>query len=102
MRLRTKATYYKGLRQKSIDSDSNQENGSCLFIKDFKKVVGIINEEYPEIDVKGLVVEGVFGPELIRDFSKEWNIPINFMFIASPGDHFPYRVQDLGGVRLII
>ncbi len=72
------------------------------FIKSFKKVVEIINEEYPEIDVVGDIVEGVFGPELIKELSSQWKIPINFMFIASPGDHFPYRVEQLGGVRLII
>jgi len=70
--------------------------------KSFKEVVQIIDEEYPEIDVTSHVVKGVFSPELIRKLSKEWNIPINFMFIASPGDCFPFRVEDLGGVRLII
>ena len=70
--------------------------------KSFEEVVGIIDEEYPEIDVTSHVVKGVFSPELIRKLSKEWNIPINFMFIASPGDCFPFRVEDLGGVRLII
>ncbi len=73
-----------------------------IFIKDFKKIVEIIDEEYPEFGVTGEIVEGVFGPELIRKLSKEWKVPINFMFIASPGDHFPYRVEELGGVRLII
>ncbi|MFH2130325.1 MAG: APC family permease [bacterium] len=72
------------------------------FIDKFKRVVQIINEEYPEVDIEGLIVEGVFGPELIQKLSKEWKIPVNFMFIASPGDHFLYRVEDLGGVRLII
>ena len=73
-----------------------------VFIKDFKKVVEIIDEEYPEIEVTGEIVEGVFGPALIKKLCKQWQIPINFMFIASPGDHFPYRVEELGGVRLII
>ncbi len=72
------------------------------FIKGFKKFVKIIDEEYPEIIVDGVIVEGNFGPELIKDLSKKWNVPINFMFIASPGDRFPYRVEQLGGVRLII
>lgn len=43
-----------------------------------------------------------FGPPLINRLSKEWKIPINFMFIGSPGDRFPYKVEELGGVRLII
>ncbi len=72
------------------------------FIKDFKKVVEIMDKEYPEIGVTGEIVEGVFGPELIKKLGKQWRIPTNFMFIASPGDHFPYRVEELGGVRLII
>ncbi len=72
------------------------------FIKNFKKVVKIIDEEYPEVVVSGEIVEGVFGPELIKKLCKTWKIPVNFMFIASPGDHFPYRIEELGGVRLII
>jgi len=39
---------------------------------------------------------------MIDKLSKEWNIPKNFMFIGSPGDHFPHQLADLGGVRLII
>ena len=68
----------------------------------FKEVVKIIDEEYPEIDVEEVILKGEFGPELIKELSAKWNIPINFMFIASPGDHFPYRIEELGGVRLII
>ena len=40
------------------------------------------------------------NPELIKKLSQEWNIPINFIFIASPGDRFPYKVAELSGVRL--
>ncbi|WP_178990189.1 hypothetical protein [Winogradskyella schleiferi] len=47
-------------------------------------------------------MEDDFGPEFIHKLSKQWDIPVNFMFIGSPGDHFPYRVEELGGVRLII
>ena len=78
------------------------EKDENAFIKEFKKFVEIMNEEYPEIGVTGEIVEGVFGPELIKKLGKQWRIPINFMFIASPGDHFPYRIEELGGVRLII
>ena len=44
----------------------------------------------------------VFGPELIEELSRECKVPKNFMFIGSPGTHFPFRLADLGGVRLII
>ena len=49
-----------------------------------------------------MVVHGKFGPELIGRLSEEWDIPKNFMFIGSPGDHFLYGLAELGGVRLII
>ncbi len=64
--------------------------------------IEFLDREYPEIDIEYVELTGSFGPELIRELSRKWNIPINFMFIGSPGDHFPYRIEELGGVRLII
>jgi hypothetical protein len=29
-------------------------------------------------------------------------VPKNQMFIGTPGDRFPHRIETLGGVRLII
>jgi hypothetical protein len=55
-----------------------------------------------EMLLKFIELEGTFAPELIQNLAKEWNIPVNFMFRGSPGDHFPFRVEQLGGVRLII
>ncbi len=67
-----------------------------------KQEIDFLDKEYPEIDVEFLVEQGEFSPELIRNLSAKWNIPINFMFIGSPSDKFPYRIEELGGVRLII
>jgi len=67
-----------------------------------KNDIAFLDREYPEIDIDFVVIHDVFGPKLINKLSKEWNIPVNFMFIGSPGDKFPYRVEQLGGVRLII
>ena len=64
--------------------------------------IKILDEEYPEIHIEFVPIEGEFGPELIRELSKKWNIPINFMFIGSPDEKFPYRLEELGGVRLIL
>ena len=61
-----------------------------------------LDRTYPEIDIEFLVIEGSFGPELVRKLSKKWKIPPNFMFIGSPGDHFLYGLAELGGVRMII
>lgn len=69
-----------------------------MFERDFQA----LDRAYPDIKVEYIQIPGVFGPEIINKLSKEWNIPRNFMFIGSPGDHFPHRLSDLGGVRLII
>jgi hypothetical protein len=44
----------------------------------------------------------MFGPEMIERLSRDWGIPKNYMFIGSPSGRFPYRISELGGVRLII
>jgi amino acid transporter len=62
----------------------------------------VLDREYPEIVIEYVVLEGDFGPKLIHELSEKWNIPVNFMFIGSPGPTFPYRIEELGGVRLII
>ena len=67
-----------------------------------KQDIEFLDREYPDITIEFVEIEGTFAPELIQNLSKEWNIPVNFMFIGSPGDHFPFRVEELGGVRLII
>jgi hypothetical protein len=68
----------------------------------FRNDINVIDREYPKIKIDFIELDDPFGPELINRLSKEWNIPINFMFIGSPGDHFPYKIEELGGVRLII
>ena len=68
------------------------------FVRDFEA----LDRAYPDIKIEYIQIPGVFGPEIIDKLSHEWNIPHNFMFIGSPSDRFPHRLQDLGGVRLII
>jgi amino acid transporter len=68
------------------------------FVRDFEA----LDRAYPDIKIEYIQIPGVFGPEIINRLSDEWNIPQNFMFIGSIGDHFPHKLSDLGGVRLII
>ena len=68
------------------------------FLRDFE----VLDRAYPEIKIEFIQVKGTFGPELVNQLSREWRIPHNFMFISSPGDRFSHRIDDLGGVRLII
>jgi len=71
-------------------------------INRLRQDIEFLDREYPEITIEFVEIEGTFAPELIENLSQEWKIPVNFMFIGSPGDHFPFRVEELGGVRLII
>ncbi|MFT7250691.1 MAG: amino acid transporter [Flavobacterium sp.] len=64
--------------------------------------IDFLDREYPEIAIELIILEGKFTPKLIKELSEKWNIPINFMFIGSPTDKFPYKIEELGGVRLII
>jgi amino acid transporter len=64
--------------------------------------IDFLDREYPEIDIELIILEGTFTPKLIQELSEKWNIPINFMFIGSPTNKFPYKIEELGGVRLII
>ncbi|WP_461151067.1 APC family permease [Spirosoma pulveris] len=61
-----------------------------------------LDRAYPEIDISFEIIRGDFGPELIQELSEKWQIPTNFMFIGSPSQKFEYRIEELGGVRLII
>ena len=65
--------------------------------------IEVLDRVYPDIDIEYVQLKDkVFSPQLIQELSIEWNIPINFMFIGSPGNRFPHRIAELGGVRLII
>ena len=61
-----------------------------------------IDHLYPELRIDFVAVKGEFGPEIIERLSERLSVPKNYMFIGTPGDQFPHRVEDLGGVRLIL
>lgn len=78
------------------------ENENHIVPKKLAEEIDFLDREYPEIDIEFIIEKGHFSPELIKMLSERWNIPINFMFIGSPSDKFPYEIVELGGVRLII
>jgi hypothetical protein len=61
-----------------------------------------IDHIYPRIRIDLVLVKGVFGPELIERLSRRFGVPKNYMFIGTPGNHFPHSISDLGGVRVIM
>jgi len=70
-------------------------------IKNLKADLEVLDRTYPEIDIEFICRQGSFGPEVVRQFSKEFNIPINNMFIGSPEEKHRFTIQELGGVRVI-
>ncbi|MFY0674429.1 MAG: amino acid permease [Bacteroidia bacterium] len=64
--------------------------------------VDFLDREYPEINVEFVKVMGTFTPQLTKQLSSQWGIPVNFMFMGSPTDKFNYRIEEFGGIRLII
>ena len=87
----------KKIKIVTVQPEKDKELSSNL-----QRDIEFLDREYPGIDIEYIELTGHFGPELIQKLSQQWNIPVNFMFIGSPGDHFPYRIEELGGVRLII
>ena len=61
-----------------------------------------IDHLYPQLRIDFVVVHGTFTPEIIEGISRRYDIPKNYMFIGTPGDHFPHEIADLGGVRLVL
>jgi amino acid transporter len=62
----------------------------------------LIDRLYPRLRIDFVAVKGVFGPELVEALSQRIRVPKNHMFIGTPGDRFPHRIEDLGGVRVVL
>jgi len=62
----------------------------------------LIDHLYPQLRVDFVAVKGEFGPELVEAISRRLQVPKNQMFIGTPGDRFPHRIEDLGGVRVVL
>jgi len=77
-------------------------NKNITVDKKLRDEISVLDRAYPEIDIEFIELPGTFSPELIKELSDKWSIPTNFMFVGQPGNAFPYRLEDLGGVRLII
>jgi amino acid transporter len=67
-----------------------------------KRDLKLLDEVYPEIHIELVLVAGNFDPNTIQEISKRYRIPQNYMFIGHPSQNFPYRLEELGGVRLIV
>ncbi len=67
-----------------------------------REKIKFLDEEYDELKVEFIVLHWEFTPKLIHDLSRKWKIPVNFMFIWSYSKRFPYWIDKLWWVRVII
>lgn len=77
---------------------NEKDNEAAIKIK---SDLDVLDRAYPQIEIEFICREGTFGPDAVRQFSKELNIPINNMFIGAPESKHNFDIQDLGGVRII-
>ena len=69
---------------------------------DLAEHLRVIDHLYPRLRIDFVAVKGMFGPEIVESLSRRLDIPKNYMFIGTPGDRFPHRIEDLGGVRVVL
>jgi len=62
----------------------------------------LVDRLYPQLRIDFVAVKGTFGPEIVEALSRRLGVPKNYMFIGTPGDRFPHRIEDLGGVRVVL
>jgi hypothetical protein len=70
--------------------------------KDLPEHLRVIDHLYPQLRIDFVAVKGVFGPGLVEALSRRLGVAKNYMFIGTPGDRFPHRIEDLGGVRVVL
>ena len=70
--------------------------------ENLKRNLEFLDEVYPEIRIELVAVPGTFDPKTIQEISRRYRIPQNYMFIGHPSQNFPYSLEELGGVRLIV
>ena len=56
---------------------------------------------YPRIKISLLTITGSFTPGLIEWLSRKLGVAKNMMFITCPDAVFKYKIEHLGGVRVI-
>eukprot|EP00286_Rhodomonas_abbreviata_P016730 CAMPEP_0181342372 /NCGR_PEP_ID=MMETSP1101-20121128/30960_1 /TAXON_ID=46948 /ORGANISM="Rhodomonas abbreviata, Strain Caron Lab Isolate" /LENGTH=681 /DNA_ID=CAMNT_0023453815 /DNA_START=178 /DNA_END=2223 /DNA_ORIENTATION=- len=70
-------------------------------IKAIAENLRVVDRCFPKVVIDLVLVQGTFTPELVAQVSQRVGVPRNFMFIACPGERFPFDVADFGGIRLI-
>jgi hypothetical protein len=69
---------------------------------DLTQTLSMLVQMYPTIRIDVLLVEGVFGPGLVRQVEALLCVSPKRMTIASPSPQLSYSLAELGGLRIIM
>eukprot|EP00928_Gymnodinium_smaydae_P095709 TRINITY_DN8282_c1_g1_i1.p1 TRINITY_DN8282_c1_g1~~TRINITY_DN8282_c1_g1_i1.p1 ORF type:complete len:744 (-),score=146.53 TRINITY_DN8282_c1_g1_i1:365-2596(-) len=64
--------------------------------------VRVLDCVYPKIRLDCILVPGEFGPAMVAHVSEMTDVAPNCMFINCPKERFGHRIDELGGVRVIL
>lgn len=108
----TKGDNMATLNQAALYVQQNEQTRTLIVVHVFRdeseipvnlaSQLATIDGLYPRLRIDFLAVRGEFGPAIIERLSRRLGVPKNYMFIGTPGDHFPHEVSELGGVRLVL
>lgn len=70
--------------------------------RNLREYAALLDVMYPDVRIDLVLVQYEFGPAVISYLSQRLGIPANCMFITCPGGNFKYRLETLGGVRVIL
>ncbi|HMV65481.1 MAG TPA: APC family permease [Myxococcota bacterium] len=108
----TKGDDAANLNKAALYVQQNEQTTRMVVVHVFEKqddvppklaeTLSTIDHLYPNLRIDFIAVKGKFGPELIEGLSRRFNVPRHYMFIGTPSDRFPHRIEELGGVRLVL
>lgn len=66
-----------------------------------EKCLAPLSQIFPMLKVEFHSRRGVFGPEIIKTLSREFDVAVNNIFVGAPEEKHNFSIQELGGVRVI-
>eukprot|EP00811_Abedinium_folium_P002376 NODE_1217_length_2556_cov_18.228489.p1 GENE.NODE_1217_length_2556_cov_18.228489~~NODE_1217_length_2556_cov_18.228489.p1 ORF type:complete len:724 (-),score=208.07 NODE_1217_length_2556_cov_18.228489:152-2323(-) len=63
--------------------------------------VQLLDCVYPKIRIDCILVQGEFGPAIVKFISQQIDVRVNCMFINCPKTNFQHTLDNMGGTRVI-
>lgn len=62
----------------------------------------ILDEIYPRVTIELVFVQAQFNPQSVLAVTKKLGIPTSLCFIQCPGEGLGWKLDDFGGVRIMM